>query len=68
MSVRGLYGNQGFQVPFRSMIYVPLKFKFNAIVGFRNRTSILIASKSWTRMECGILAPKDTPYQHFPNF
>ena len=32
MPVKGLYGNRGFHVLFRSMIYFALKFKFNTIV------------------------------------
>ena len=28
------------------------------IVNVRNRTLISIGSKSWTRMECGIIVPK----------
>ena len=54
--------------PFWSIIYVTLKFKFNAIVSFRNKILIQIACKSWTRMECGILVLKNAAYQHFPNF
>ena len=38
------------------------------IVNIRNRIMISIASKSWTRMECGILLPKHAFYQHFPHF
>ena len=37
MPVWGLYGKQGFHGLFWSMIYLSLKFKFNAIAIFRNR-------------------------------
>ena len=38
------------------------------IASFRNSISILKASKSWTRMECGILVFDYSVFQHFPNF
>ena len=44
-----------FHVPFWSMIYLELKFKFSATVSFRSRISISIASKSWTRKDREIL-------------
>ena len=59
MPERGLYGNREFHIPFWSMIYLALTFKFNAIVSFK-KISILIASKSWTRTELGILVPTQT--------
>ena len=36
---------------FCSMIYLALKFEFNAVVSFRNRSLNSIGSKLWTRME-----------------
>ena len=36
MRVKSLYGNREFHVSFWSMIYLALKFKFNAIVNVRN--------------------------------
>ena len=53
---------------FWSMIYLALKFKFNAIVSFSNRALISIASKSWTRIECGILVPIHAPCRYFSDF
>ena len=43
IALKGLYRNRDIHVPL-SMIYVTLKFKFNAIVNFRKRISISIIS------------------------
>ena len=48
--------------------YLALKFKFNPIVGFRNRILISIAIKSWARMERGSHLPIQASYWHFSKF
>ena len=68
MLAKGLYGNQAFHLPFRSMIYLVLKFKVNAVFNVRNRTLSLIASASWTRVKSRIFVPIRVPYRHLPNF
>ena len=57
MHVRSKSGNRKFQVKFWSMFSLALKFKLNAVANFRNRILFSIASKSWSRMERGILVP-----------
>ena len=46
MSVRGLYGNREFHVPFCFMIYVALKFNFTAIISFRHMSPYFNSKKS----------------------
>ena len=57
MHVRSKSGNRKFHVKFWSMFFLALKFKLNAVANFRNRILFSIASKSWSRMERGILVP-----------
>ena len=49
------------------------KSEFNTTVIFRNKISIPIESKLWTKTERGILVPVwsrsiNVPYRHFSNF
>ena len=59
---------------FHSCPWYILHWKFkhwtfdNTIVGFRNIISTSVASKSWTRMECGVLVPIHDPFQAVFNF
>ena len=56
-------GIENTNISFRSMTYLALKFEFKANVSFRNRMLISVASKLWTRMECGIPVPIHAPYR-----
>ena len=67
MRARGLNGSREFHVPIWSMIFLALKFEFNPVVSFRNIILIFIESKSWTRVERGILVPKHAPFRNSSN-